>query len=82
MNLFSVNGKTILIKLRTRHRSTCQAFPCDNQCQAVDTTLSWSAWGMVHLLIMLCEIKKINYFLRKYMSWFLMSAESNVKFYM
>ena len=35
---------------RTRHRSTCQAFPCDNQYRAVDTTLSWSAWGMVRLL--------------------------------
>ena len=47
-----VNSKieTTLIKKRTHHRSTCQAFPCDNQYRAVDTTLSWSAWGMVLLL--------------------------------
>ena len=48
-NLF-VKSKTNLIKKRTRRRSTCQAFPCDNQYRAVDTTLSWSAWGMVRLL--------------------------------
>ena len=48
-NLF-VKSKTNLIKKRTRHRNTCQAFPCDNQYRAVDTTLSWSAWGMVRLL--------------------------------
>ena len=57
--IFLSVSKTILTKKRTHHRSTCQAFPCDNQCQAVDTTLSWSAWGMVRLLITICERKNI-----------------------
>ena len=54
-----VNSKieTTLIKKRTHHRSTCQAFPCDNLYRAVDTALGWSAWGMVLLLAI--ERKKI-----------------------
>ena len=49
-NLFTI-FKTTIVKKRTRHQNTCQAFPCDIQCRAVETTLCWSVWGMARLLI-------------------------------